>query len=258
MGITAFISENKYPIAFALLVMLLGTGAYFAYGIGIGAGMAKSDASFYTALQYKAGYAQDGGLKIFALANNNALAKLQASEGNPVPEDNSMVVGATEASAMRGESLFSKPGDNLSGFFGINTKIEGILSKTGAPLDMFHFLSKHQFDKINASSSVFALAEDDGPGLFLIYDENSPPPLELKIADGSMGNFKARGLYGKRLCPIALGADEAAAMRSEKAFSKPGDQINGFFGNDVVVAAVLEKANSPLDIMHIVSPDCKY
>ncbi|MFA5930084.1 MAG: hypothetical protein WC861_04330 [Candidatus Micrarchaeia archaeon] len=255
MGIISFISENKYPAIFALAVMLLGTGAYFAYGGS--SGMAKSDASFYTAAEYKAGFA-DGNLKIFALAPNNALAKLSASEGNPIPEDNSMVVGASEAAMMRGESLFSKPGDSLKGFFGIDTTVEGILGKTGAPLDMFHFLSKPQFDKINGSKLIFALAEDDGPGMFMVYNENSPPPMKLKIAEGSMNDFKARDIYGKRLCPMAFGADEAAAMRSEKEFTKPGDQISGFFGNDVVVAAVLEKTNTPLDMMHIVSADCKY
>lgn len=256
MNIGNLMSENKYPVIFALAVMLLGGGAYFAYGGS--AGMAKSGANFYTSLQYKAGVAPDGTLKIFALAQNNALAKLSASEGNSIPEEGSMVVGATEAAMMRGESLFSKPGDELSGFFGISTKIEGILSKTGAPLDMFHFLSSQQFGKINGTRQIFALEEDDGPGMFLIYNENSPLPLKWKIAEGSMGNFKARDVYGKRICPLALGADEAAAMRAEKLFSKPGDQINGFFGNDIAVAAVLEKTNTPLDIMHIVSNDCQY
>ena len=256
MGLTAFILENKYPAIFALAVMLLGTGAYFAYGGN--AGMGKSDASFYTAAEYKAGIAPDGNLKVFALVPNNALARLSAAEGNSVPEENSMVIGASEAAMMRGESLFSKPGDTLSGFFGINTKIEGILGKTGAPLDMFHFLSRSQFDRINGSKTIFALAKEGTPKIFMKYDENSPPLLKLKIAEGSMGNFKARDLYGKRVCPVAIGADEAAMMRGESLFSKPGDQVNGFFGNDIVVAAVLEKTNTPLDMMHIVSDDCEY
>ena len=253
MKTMSFIAENKYPILFALVVMLLGTVAYFAYGGGAGMGTGKADASFYTAAQYKAGVAPDGNLKVFVLSSNNALAKLSASEGNSVPEENSMVIGATEAAMMRGESLFSKPGDSLSGFFGINTKVEGILGKTGAPLDMFHFLSKPQFDKINGSKTIFVLAKEGAPKVFMIYDANSS--LKLKIAEGSMGDFKARDVYGKRIYPVAIGADEAAAMRSEKLFSKPGDQISGFFGNDIVVAAVLEKTNSPLDMMHIVSAD---
>ncbi|MFA6213924.1 MAG: hypothetical protein WC717_01470 [Candidatus Micrarchaeia archaeon] len=249
-----FIAENKYPIIFALAVMLLGTGAYFAYGGN--AGMGKSDALFYTDAQYKAGIAPDGNLKIFVLASNNALAKLSAAEGNPIPEEGSMVIGASEAAMMRGESLFSKPGDTLSGFFGINTKIEGILSKTDAPLDMFHFLSKRQFDSINGSRSIFALAKEGTPKIFMKYDANSS--LKLKIAEGSMNDFWARDVYGKRVCPIAIGADEAAMMRSENLFSKPGDQINGFFGNDVVVAAVLEKTSTPLDMMHLFSADCRF
>ena len=167
-----------------------------------------------------------------------------------------MVIGATEASMMRGESLFEKPGDKLTGFFGISTKIEGILSKAGAPLDMFHFLSRQQFDKINGSKSIFVLAKEGTPKVFMIYNENST--LKLKIAEGSMGDFRARDVYGKRLYPVAIGADEAAMMRSEKLFSKPGDQINGFFGKDIVVAAVLEKTNTPLDMMHIVSADFEY
>jgi len=254
MGIMAFITENKYPAIFALAVMLLGTGAYFAYGGS--SGMGKSDASFYTDAEYKAGIASDGNLKVFALVPNNALARLSAAEGNSVPEENSMVIGASEAAMMRGESLFSKPGDTLSGFFGINTKIEGILGKAGAPLDMFHFLSKSQFDRINGSKTIFARAKDGVPKLFMAYDENSP--LKLKIAEGSMGNFKARDVSGKLVYPVAIGADEAAMMRSEKLFSKPGDQISDFFGKDIVVAAVLEKTNTPLDMMHIVPAGFEY
>ncbi len=257
MQTSTFVSENRLPAIFALAVMLLGTAAYFANGGGAGA-MAKSDQSFYTSAKYKAGVTSDGLLKVFVLASNNALAMLPAAEGRPIPEQDTMVVGAAEASTMKGESLFSRPGDRLYGFFGIDTQIEGVLKKTGQPLDMFHFLSYGQFEKINGSPGIFALADKNDSEIFLAYNASLLPGLKLPVAEGSMGNFQAREIGGKRACPVAFGADEARMMREEKEFSGIGDRIAGFSGNDVVVAAVLEKTGTPLDIMHIVSADCRY
>jgi hypothetical protein len=53
-----------------------------------------------------------------------------------------MLIGSDEAKMMRAEKLFSQPGDTLSGFFGKDVKIVGILAKTNSALDMMHFVPK--------------------------------------------------------------------------------------------------------------------
>jgi hypothetical protein len=57
---------------------------------------------------------------------------------------------------------------------------------------------------------------------------------------------------GKNYQPVYIGSTEAAMMQKEKLFQNEGDLINGFFGNDVIVAGILPTTNSPLDSFHYV------
>jgi hypothetical protein len=41
-------------------------------------------------------------------------------------------------------------------------------------------------------------------------------------------------------------------MRAEKLFTDVGDVIEGFFGNDVTVAAVARRTGTALDMVHFV------
>lgn len=257
MGFTEYLNENKAAIAFAAVLMLLVSAAYFAFGKK--EAMAGSSALF-EGISYKVAFTPKGEMKIFALAKNNELARLKAAEGNALPEAGSLVIGATEAEMMREEKLFSKPGDRLSGFFGINTRVEGILEKTGGPADMLHFLGKEQFGQINGSPElVFSrLTKEKVPKMFFAYDAENKPPFGLKLAERSVEEFKTAEIEGKKYCAVIVGADEAKMMRGEKLFEKPGDRINGFFGNDVFIAGVLEKANSSIDMFHFVTKDCVY
>jgi len=57
---------------------------------------------------------------------------------------------------------------------------------------------------------------------------------------------------GKIYQPMYIGADEATIMQKEKIFTKDGDLISNFFGNDVIVAGILPATNTPLDSFHYV------
>ena len=51
-----------------------------------------------------------------------------------------LVLGANEATMMREEHLFSRPGDVIRGFFGRNVVVVGVLNKTNTGLDIMHFI----------------------------------------------------------------------------------------------------------------------
>jgi len=51
-----------------------------------------------------------------------------------------LIVGSREADIMRGENIFSKPGDIIPDFFGKKVIVVGILKETNTPLDIMHFV----------------------------------------------------------------------------------------------------------------------
>lgn len=266
MKISEWIRENKGAIAFAAVIMLLGTAAYFAFGIkegmgpgtdkeGMDNGTVKVDPAVFADTKYKVGFAPDGTIKVLAYAKNNALATLTAKEGKSIPEDNSMTIGYAEAEMMRKENLFTKPGDNLTDFFGIEkVYIGGVLEKTGTPVDDMHFLSLHNFEKVNGEEGrVFSkLTPDKVPKMFYYLGLNESVPAKFVLAEGGMSGYKVHDLGGAEYYPLILGSNEATMMREEKLFRETGDVIRGFFGRNIVVVGVLEQTNTSLDMMHFV------
>lgn len=213
------------------------------------------DPSVFTGTRYKAAYAPDGSLKIFAHAKNNALATLRAAEGKRIPEDDSMTIGYTKAEMMKRENLFAKPGDSLTGFFGIpEISIEGLIEKTGTPVDMMHFLGSQNFANITGEEGrIYSRVTPAGvPKMFYYLAVNGAAPPKFVLAEGNMSGYTVRDLGGVKFYPLVIGSDEAAMMREEKLFVAPGDEIRGFFGRDVVVVGVLEKTNTGLDMMHFI------
>jgi hypothetical protein len=103
---------------------------------------------------------------------------------------------------------------------------------------------------------TFVLMKGSAPKLFMVFhpDEGFAPAL----AEGSLAQFRVSHQNGTKVCPIMIGAGEAEMMRKEGLFSKAGDRISGFFGNEVVVSGVLAKAGGQLDMFHFVSKDCVY
>ncbi len=256
MDFAQLTNNNRQGIMIALLVMAIGMGAYFAkFGFEEAqGGMAAPDIGAFDGIRLKVGYTPEGAMKVFALARNNALAKYPASEGENLPEADSMVLGATEAAMMREERLISGSGSQLTDFFGINTKFGGMLSKTGTQLDMFHFLSPTQYAAINGEEGrmFVKVSPEKVPKLFYTLQIGESAPPKFEFAEGRMDDYKPHELGGETYYPAIIGAQEAKMMRDEKLFALPGDTIRGFFGKNVVIAGVLKPSGSAMDMAHFI------
>jgi hypothetical protein len=266
MTINAWFRENRGAFAFAIAVMLVGTVGYFALGItggmagGASAGKMSNDsgtvdASVFDGITYRVAFATDGTPKVFAHAKSAALANLSAAEGVSIPDGGSMVVGSAEGEMMKEEKIFTKPGDALTNFFGIDRiEIGGILAPTGTFVDDLHFLSTHDYGNLTGEEGrVFSkLTPEKAPKLFYSQGVNETVPEKFVLAEGNMSGYAIHDLGGVEYYPLVLGSNEAGMMREEKLFETTGDEIRGFFGKNVVVVGVLETTNSSFDMMHFV------
>jgi hypothetical protein len=250
-----FIMENRNYALFAVIAMASVSAAYFMAGKPYSASM-SSQYAVYDGIELKFAPTLEGEPKLFAYASPGALYGIPAADGSNMPTDLSMVLGSSEASMMRKEKLISGTGSNLDGFFGINTSIAGVLSKTGGPLDMMHFLSRGQFESINGEKRVSLFFLGKMPKLFFYLGQGESLP-GFRLAEGSMENYAPFQADGKTYYPIAIGADEAAMMRKERLFSKPGDRLTDFFGSNVHVVGVLERTGGAYDMMHFVPRESK-
>lgn len=249
----SFWSENKTGILVAAIVLVVGTAYYFGADLDEEMGGAATvDPVIFAQMELKTGVLDGKYLKLFAQAQNNAMAMLETSAGNPIPERGSMVVGSDEAAMMIEEKLFERPGDKLAGFFGVDTDIEGVLAPTGTFVDMAHFLGPEQFATIAAEQNAFVkLSPEGAPKLFYTLGVGETFPVPLAFAEGKFDDYETHDLVGTTYVPVIVGAKEAQMMIEEKLFQKPGDTIKGFFGNDIVIVGVLEETGTPLDMMHI-------
>ncbi|MBI5046762.1 hypothetical protein HZC07_03450 [Candidatus Micrarchaeota archaeon] len=252
MGFLDIISENKGAIAFVLLVILVGSVGYFVSGNLIG--QEKNYSKVFDGVRLKVAYNQDGTINILANSRNNALAKLQATEGNPVPEEESVVFGASEGARMNKTKRFQKIGDRISEFFGLNATAEGVLKKEDNAIDELTFLSRNDMDLVTGEEGkVFATVSVDGtPKLFFDLAINETVPKRFKLAEGGMSGYTKHDLDGTMYYPLIIGAKEAKVMRTQKLFSNTGDTIRGFFGKNFVVAGILEETGTSIDGLHFV------
>lgn len=69
--------------------------------------------------------------------------------------------------------------------------------------------------------------------------------------------FNTVYIGGKKYTPVYIGYDEAQLMMKEKLFTKEGDTISGFFGNDVIISGLLAKSNTVADNYHFVKEGFK-
>jgi hypothetical protein len=221
------------------------------------------DVALYDTVQLKAAVAPDGTLKLFAQAPRLWMTGIDA-QGEKTPRDGAdggLVLGALEAKMMLDEKLIDGVGSPLTGFFGIDTRVDGILTPTGGLLDDLHVLSTEQFERIQGPIPAFVLVSPEGmPKLFIFQtpaDVRSgaalaPDGLKLPIAEGDARSYYDTVRNGKTYTPVLIGAAEAKMMREELLFSKPGDTIDGLFGRDVIIAGVLAETKTSLDMAHIV------
>jgi len=198
----------------------------------------------------------DGNPKLFLGVDKVDGKILKSKEGAAALADNEMVLGAEEAEMMKKEGLFGKPGDEIKDFFGLpSMKVAGVLKPTGTDIDIYHIVNRRTFDRLNTFASVKVVLADGVPKFFYEIDgTNIPDKLKDKF---EAGDFGAVRIAGKRYETIYIGADEAEMMREEKKFSKEGDLINGFLGNDVIVSGVLGATNSFLDKFHYAGRELK-
>ncbi len=194
----------------------------------------------------------EGDPKVFTTINAEDIKGLSVSEGSLNIEDASMLVGYDEAMMMKNEKLFSKPGDRLNGFFGINSmKIEGVLAPTGTALDKMHIVNVETFKDIEYIGTVTVAKAEDGNAKFAyLIDNNTPEKLKAYIPGNA---FSAVIIGSKTYQPIYIGSTEAEMMINEGLFKEEGDLIENFFGIDVIVAGILPKTDTLFDNFHYLS-----
>ncbi len=251
--IVDIIKKQKVSIAFTAVVLFVVSFSYFVWGTPYpGMLYVYRDITVYRDMQIKANY-KDGALKVFALANPAALSAYRVSEGDSVPGENTLVIGGAEAAMMRREGLFKRQGDTITGLFGIDPVIGGVLKRTFGLMDDMHFVSKSEYEKIEGEQDrlFIAIKDNKSPKLFFVLAEGGDPPIALPFAEGSLSDYSVREIGGKRYYPVILGADEAAMMKFERLIAQSGDTLDGFFGNDVFIAGVLKKTNTIIDMAHI-------
>jgi hypothetical protein len=247
-------TERKIPIIISIIAIIFGIYLYFYLGIGESATFGVDVPSLYKEMQFKAAYNEKGDLKIFVLANNNLLANLKAKEGNPIPEEDSIVIGNTEAMMMKKEKLFARPGDPINDLFGINTKVEGILIKTGKPIDEFHFISAPEFVKLTGEENrIFILMNPKNePKLFYSFKPGDKLKLNISLSEGKLDDYRIQEIDGKTFYPLIVGYQEASMMKKENLFKNTGDKIENFFGKNVIIIGIINKSETPIDMMHII------
>lgn len=284
ISISSFYSENRGALAFALLVALAGLGAYAALHGAEDIGDMGRFAPVYREMRLKWEFGDH--MDIYATASPRALARLKASEGEPVPSDGALVIGADEAAMMRRNGDLGEVGSSLEEG-GVPARLGGVLGPTGTPLDMAHFFSPADFaraegeegrlfvrltakgegklffrepaaqggDAGGAGGSRPRTGAAAGPGADAAGEREGADTsvlARLPFAEGSPANYRIRPEDGRTVYPLVLGAEEARMMRAERLFLRAGDELKGFFGHDVFIAGVLAPTNSSADMMHFV------
>ena len=95
------------------------------------------------------------------------------------------------------------------------------------------------------------LAPDGAPKLFYTLPIGEEMPVPVTFSAGSFDGYASATIRGKEYAPVIVGSDEAAMMIEEKLFERPGETIEGFFGQDIIIVGVLEKTGTPLDMLHV-------
>ncbi len=211
-------------------------------------------------------YFASGDPKLF-LGTENLPGMLKASEGALALGNNEMVIGYDEAMMMKEEGLIKGAGDSLTNFFGLpSVRVVGILEPTGTLIDKYHFLNNATLAKMMNSASIKHVAEGEiiksfyfilpASGLSTTIPTELPNgsrPVPQKLKNDIQG-FDIVNLGGEQYLPVYIGSSEAKTMIESKLFSKVGDVIENFFGNNVMVAGILPETQTILDAMHFVGP----
>jgi Cu+-exporting ATPase len=201
---------------------------------------------------------EDGDPELY-LGINRFPSILKAKEGTLTLGNDEIILGYTEGTMMEKEQEIKGPGDNLKNIFGLaNVKVVGILEQTGTILDNYHIVNNATLAKMTNSASIKYVAEKEIIKSFYFVTASSTPsstitniPEKLK---NSIQGFEPIKLGDSKYLPIYVGSSEAKMMIDNKLFSKIGDTINDFFGNNIIIAGILPETGTTLDAMHYVGP----
>ncbi|MCX6822541.1 MAG: heavy metal translocating P-type ATPase [candidate division SR1 bacterium] len=209
----------------------------------------NSIVNFLTTTQNKIGFTPTGVPKVFVQTTSD-IAGLPLVEGTGIfsTNGNEMIIGYDEAVMMKGEGLFNKPGDELKNFFGLDSiKIIGVLAPTKTFLDEVHIVNNQGFDTLNPKISLLMTADEENAlELFYLYDTNSIPLKLQNIIDPIKTYIE---ISGKQYLTMYPGFMEMQSMTKAKEFNKVGDTLQEK-GNDIIVAALLKRTYTSLDMMH--------
>lgn len=191
----------------------------------------------------------EGNPKLFLLPTSIDGNMLKVKEGTTNLGKNEMIIGYDEAMMMKEEKLITGPGSTLKNFFGVpEMKVVGILEPTGTILDKYHVVNGDTFQTLTNSATIKTiLAPDSSVKLFYMVNNNVPEKLIDTIPADGLNPFYISKL---KYLPIYIAADEADMMKKENLFQQEGDLLEGFFGNDVIVAGIAPKTNTALDYLH--------
>ena len=248
-----FLKENKLSIIMTLIILILGSIAYF--GVSDRKEMPNSkviDPKIYESMKIKTDYTQEGGIKIFANSEELKNTDIKAEEGKKIAESNKIIIGYDEANMMKEEKLFSNINDEIKNLFGADILIGGILEKTNSPIDDMHFLSNETFDRIEGDEDkLFIKMKDNTPKLFLNYEKQDKEKIAVSLIEGNIEEYNVLKIGDRVYYPLIIGYKEAKMMKEEKLFSKPGDTITNLFGKDFIVIGIAKETNTSLDMMHM-------
>ncbi len=150
------------------------------------------------------------------------------------------------------EGLIKGVGSELSDFFGVpKVRIAGILEPTNTFLDDTHIMGRETFDTIKLGEDIFITQTPIGElKIFYTYDGNNIPTQLQELINPKKNTYV---IGGKEYLPAYIGYTEAQMMLEEKLISKKFDTLEGFFGNNVIIAGLPKKTYTMLDMMHFVA-----
>jgi hypothetical protein len=132
-------------------------------------------------------------------------------------------------------------------------RVSGIAEATGTDLDEVHIVNKRTFSELNTGAKVKVLLEGDDAEWLYIVEENTVPEQFAGIL--SKDAFAPVLIDGKKYQPIYFGSTEGKMMQEEKVFKNPGDRVEDFFGNRVIIAGILPETKTMLDDFHFVGTE---
>lgn len=253
--------RNYLSLVFPLIMVVVFTFGFFEFA-KLSSGMEESGMGLSVSIETASNLNNmiaSGKTKINFAEGNPKLflgivsfpQNVKVYDGSLALGDNEMIIGYNEAMMMKEEKLIKGAGDSLRDFFGLsNVKIVGILKPTGTIIDDYHFVSPGTLERMNTSARVGYVPEKEIiKSFYFVEGDNAPEKLKNDIK-----GFEAQNINSQNYLPVYIGSAEAQMMIDNKLISKPGDVIDNFFGNKVVIAAILPETGTALDMMHFVGP----